>query len=205
MNGKEREDGTKSISQEAVCCSGTGARQRAIGVDEVQHTRAEDEEIADAEGDRAEDRDDPMDVGSGRPGEPEKTDREQARTQHCGVQPFLRQQGCEITLSLSLERLLAVDHAVHRDGDESAEDDADADAEEHKPALAGVEMVDLDFRVRGAEDDGEGGEEAEQHAEVEGRVDGEEGDDGFREEHSQRPRDRHHDDEVHLGHFGRHE
>ena len=52
-----------------------------------------------------------------------------------------------------------------------------ADGEEYEAGLFGGEMVDS------FEDVGEGGEEGEEDSEVECYVEGEEGDDGFGEEH----------------------
>lgn len=177
MNGKQWEDSTKSISQEAICGSGTSTVQGAVGVDEVQDARAEDKEVADTERYSPKNRDDPMNVRPRRPREPEEPDWEETRTKHGSIEPLFWQQWREIALSLSLERLLAVNQAVYGDRDQRTQNDTDTDAEKDEAGFARVEVVDLDFWVRGAEDDGEGGEEPEEHAEVEGGVEGEEGDD----------------------------
>ena len=120
-----------------------------------------------------------MDVRARRPREPEEGDGEQEATQNSGVEAFLGREVRSIARGATLEGFLAVNEAVDEDEECSGEDAADSDSQEGEAGFTGVEVVDS------LEDEGEGVEEAEEDAEVEGGVDGEEGDDGFGEEHAE--------------------
>ena len=55
---------------------------------------------------------------------------------------------CHVTFCLTLEYLLAIDHAVHDDEDCASEEHTEAHREEDKATFAYVEVVYLDFWLR---------------------------------------------------------
>ena len=121
-----------------------------------------------------------MNILPRRPREPKQRDREQHRPYHRAVEPVLRWQLLVVARGAGSVGALLVRDVVDVDEEARGADDAEADAEEGEPALAGVEAVDA------VEDDRKRVEEAEQDAEVEGRVGAEAGDDRLGGEHAQR-------------------
>lgn len=162
------------IPRQRVGARGTGDDAPVVGVGGVLDGADEDAQVPPREGDDGRGGTGPRNVLAGGPGEPEQADGQADAADHGRVEAVLRRH----LVRRVFGGLLPVDEGVAEDDSDETEDAADDDGEEDEAGLLEGEVVHPPEGV------GDGGEEAEEGAELGGDVEGDEADDGLEEEHA---------------------